>query len=155
MFWIALQFVAATSIGFLASEAGRTVYQNSSHSTTRRELMLAVRYRAMVLAAIIGGGPVMVTGLSSGGFSAALSILCLGAGLAVALLGTVGWLHLVTNHGQRDIESGEIILVLAVLPIALLYVCGILWITLGILLVVAAAGCGGLLVYRARMRTRV
>ncbi len=153
MFWIGLQFVAAACIGYLAAEAGRVVHQNSTNVTTRRELALAVRYRALVLSCIIGGGPVMVTALSSGGISGTLSILCLGASLAVSLLGTIGWLHLVMNYGQRDIETGEIVLVLVILPFAFLYVCGILWITLGILFVVAAAG-GGLYLYRTRMRTR-
>jgi len=155
VFWIGLQFVAAACIGFLAAEAGRVVYQSSTNTSTRHELIVAIRYRALVLGGIIGGGPVMMTSLGAGGaFSAIFSIACLGASLAVTLVCTVAWLHLVTNHGQRDIESGEIVLSLAILPFALLYVCGFLWITLGVLLVIASSGCCCLYLYRARIRTR-
>lgn len=155
MFWVGLQFVAAACVGFLATEAGRVIHQSSTNTTARRrELILALRYRGVVLGAILGGGPVMMSWLSSEAFSLMFCIACLGASLAVTLVGSVAWLHLVRNHGQRDIESVETALVLAILPLAFLYVCGLLWITIGVVLVVAAGVCGGLYYYRARIRAR-
>ena len=154
MFWIILQFVGAAFLGILAAEGGRAAYRRYTNTPARRELTIAVRYRAPLLAAIIGGVPVMMSAFGNDGeFSRTLSIVWFAVSFAMTLPYTAVWLHLATTWGSEQIESGELVLLLAVLPFAFLYVCGILWITLGILLVLAAVGAGGLYFYQARHRS--
>ncbi len=138
----------------MGAEAGRTAFNGFTKPVQRRELTTAVRYRALVLGAIIGGGPIMTFALQdTGQFSRTFGIICLGTSLVLTLLYAVGWLHLVTTYGQKPVEVGELVAMVAMLPFAFLYVCGILWITLGTALVLGA-GYGGLHYYRARVEAR-
>ena len=155
MFLIVLQMIGGVCIGFLGAEAGRTAFNGFTKLLTRPELTTAVRYRALLLGGIIGGGPIMMFALRDAGqFSRTFGVICLGASLVLTLLYAVCWLHLVTTYGQKPVEAGELVFMVAMLPFAFLYVCGILWITLGTVLVLGVAGCGGLYVYRVRVRAR-
>lgn len=155
MFSIVLQIFGGACVGFLGAEAGRIAFNGVTKSLTRPELNTALRYRALLLGGIIAGGPTMMVTLGAAGeFSRTFGIVCLGASLVLTLLYAVGWLHFVTTYGQKPVESGELVFLVAMLPFAFLYVCGILWITLGTVLVLGAAGYGGLYFYRARVRAR-
>ncbi len=146
--------IGGACVGFLGAEAGRFAFNGFTRPAQRRELTTAVRYRALVLGAMIGGGPVMTFALQDNGqFSRMFGNICLGASLALTLLYAVGWLYLVTTYGQKPVEAGELVFLVAMLPFALLYVCGILWITLGTVFLGLAA-YGGLYFYRARIRAR-
>ncbi len=146
--------IGGVCVGFVGAEAGRIVFNAFTKSLTRRELTTAVRYRAILLGGMIGGGPTMIVALQdTGRFSHTLGSVCLTASFVLTLLHAVGWLYLVTTHGQKPIEAGELVFVIAILPFAFLYVCGILWLTLGTVLL-GAAGYGGLYFYRTRVRAR-
>ena len=138
----------------MGAEAGRIVFNGYTKSLARPELTTAVRYRAFVLGGMIGGGPTMIVALQdTGRFSHTLGSVCLTASFVLTLLHAAGWLYLVTTYGQKPVEAGELVFLIAMLPFAFLYVCGILWLTLGTVLL-GAAGYGGLYFYRTRVRAR-
>ena len=84
MFLIILQMIGGSCVGFMGAEAGRTAFNGFTKPVQRRELTTAVRYRALVLGAIIGGGPIMTFALQdTGQFSRTFGMICLGASLVL------------------------------------------------------------------------
>lgn len=152
---IVLQMFGGACLGLLGAELGRIAFNGATKTLARPELTTALRYRSLIFGGLVGGGPLMMFAIHDPEpFSRAFGVGCLVSSSVLSLSLAVAWLHLVTTHGQKNVEAGELILILAILPFAFLYVCGILWITLGTVLVLGVLGYGGLHFYRSRVRAR-
>jgi hypothetical protein len=143
-------------LGFLGGSLGRiaTGQWLRAPFTRHRDLVRRSRQRSLVIGAI--ASLILALRLYFEGFGEVghqLTLICLSTGFILSLVYVSAWVLLTTNFGAGPVEACELGLLISAVLVALLYVCGILWITLVIIgssVLIAAFMLGGLCIYRFR-----
>jgi hypothetical protein len=156
-----LPVLLMTALGFVAGVVGWFVGAHAFTRLTgfavdqRRDLTNGSRARALVLGGLIGGGVAVKLALGGSDAMGFAALLGLGTAFVVGCAYSVSWSSSAVKFGRPLVEAVELSLFVCSVLLALLYVSGVLWITLattGACFLLAASVLAGLYIHRYRLR---
>ena len=119
--------------------------QIESYGPWQRSLVIGLLASVMTLWVLSLGDKEVHEGL--------IGLTCLGVSFVSATLYIIGSLPILTSFGPAILEAGELSLIITLVLTTLLCVCGVLWITLGVLggcVLLAVTVLNGMWIYRLR-----